>query len=96
MQNQLGTQQQQQAQNILNTSQQNYLAQQNDPYNKMNFMTGIMKGTPTQTTGSQLYQAAPNMLGQVAGVGAALKGFGLKKGGRVNAGLPHLLASTIG
>lgn len=96
LQNQLGTQQQQQAQNMLNTSQQNYLAQQNDPYNKMNFMTGIIKGAPTQTTGSQLYQAAPSMLGQVAGVGAALKGFGLKKGGRVSAGLPQLLASSIG
>jgi len=96
LQNQLGTQQQQQAQNMLNVSQQNYLAQQNDPYNKLNFQSNIIRGLPTTTLGSQVYQAPPSMLGQVAGIGAAAKAFGLKKGGNVKGGLPHLLASTIG
>jgi len=96
LQNQLGTQQQQQAQNMMNVSQQNYLAQQNDPYNKLNFMSNIVRGLPTTTLGSQVYQAPPALLGQVAGIGAAAKAFGLKKGGNVKGGLPHLLASTIG
>jgi hypothetical protein len=96
LQNQFGTQQQQQAQNMLNTSQANYQAQLNNPYNQLNFMSNVVRGAPTTTLGSSVYQAPPSMLGQVAGIGAAAKAFGVKKGGRIRAGLPHLLASTIG
>lgn len=95
MQNQLGTQQQQQAQNLLNTSQANYQAEINNPYNQLNFMNNVVRGAPTTTTGNAVYQAPPSLLGQVAGIGAAAKGFGLKAGGKVG-GLPRLLASSIG
>jgi len=71
LQNQLGGQQQQQAQNLLNVGQQNYAAEQNYPFKNLGFMSDIIRGAPLTQTGSSVYQAAPSLLNQVAGLGMA-------------------------
>lgn len=71
LQNQLGAQQQQQAQNLINVGQQNYAAEQNYPFKNLGFMSDIIRGAPLTQTGSSVYQAAPSMLNQVAGLGVA-------------------------
>jgi hypothetical protein len=97
MQNQYGGQQQQQAQNVLNNQYSQFQNYQNYPYQQMSYMSNILRGLPMNQQGAAMYQAPPSTLGQVAGLAAGAKAFGvLKKGGRVKAGLPHLLASTIG
>lgn len=74
LQNQLGAQQQQQAQNLINVGQQNYAAEQNYPFKNLGFMSDIIRGAPLTQTGSSVYQAAPSMLNQVAGLGTAAAG----------------------
>ena len=71
LQNQIGGQQQQQAQNLINVGQQNYAAEQNYPFKNLGFMSDIIRGAPLTQTGSSVYQAAPSMLNQVAGLGMA-------------------------
>jgi hypothetical protein len=96
MQNALGTQQQQQVQNMLNVGQQNYMAEQNYPYKQIGFMSDIVRGSPTTQTGSTMYQAPPSMLSQVAGAGIAAKAAGFfKDGGHVRAGLADLAISRM-
>jgi hypothetical protein len=111
LQNQIGGQQQQQAQNLLNVGQQNYAAEQNYPFKNLGFMSDIIRGAPLTQTGSSVYQAAPSMLNQVAGVataGAGLLGSynqytrnnptptGYARGGLVKGGLPQLLVNSMG
>ena len=71
LQNQIGGQQQQQAQNLINVGQQNYAAEQNYPFKNLGFMSDIIRGAPLTQTGSSVYQAAPSMLSTVAGLGTA-------------------------
>jgi hypothetical protein len=71
LQSQLGGQQQQQAQNLINVGQQNYAAEQNYPFKNLGFMSDIIRGAPLTQTGSSVYQAAPSTLSQVAGLGTA-------------------------
>lgn len=104
MQNQLGVQQQTQAQNVLNTQYQDWLNAQNYPYKQMAFMSDIIRGTPMTTTGQSVYQAAPSTLSQITGLGTAALGAsklaGLKKGGEVKekrpAGLAELAIYNMG
>jgi len=96
LQNALGTQQQQQVQNLLNVGTQNYAAEQNYPYKQIGFMSDIVRGLPTSQQGSTVYQAPPSALTQVAGLGIAGKAAGLfKRGGRVRAGLADLAISRM-
>ena len=97
LQNTMGTQQQQQVQNMLNTAGQAYATEQNFPYKQIGFMSDIVRGLPAASTQSQnLYQAPPSILSQVAGAGIAAKSAGLfKKGGRVRAGLADLAISRM-
>jgi hypothetical protein len=96
LQNALGTQQQQQVQNLLNVGTQNYNAEQNYPYKQIGFMSDIVRGLPTSQLGSTMYQAPPSMLTQVAGAGIAAKQAGLfKHGGQVRAGLADLAISRM-
>ena len=96
LQNALGTQQQQQTQNLLNVGTQNYAAEQNYPYKQIGFMSDIVRGLPTSQQGSTVYQAPPSALTQVAGLGIAGKAAGLfKRGGRVRAGLADLAISRM-
>ena len=96
LQNALGSQQQQQVQNLLNVGNQNYNAEQNYPYKQIGFMSDIVRGLPTSQLGSTMYQAPPSALTQVAGLGIAGKAAGLfKHGGRVRAGLADLAISRM-
>lgn len=84
LQNQLGGQQQQQVQNILNNQYQDYLNYQNYPYKQLGFMSDMLRGLPLTQQSSTVYQTPPSMLSQVAGLGgAAITGaklFGAKGG----------------
>jgi len=93
--NQLGTQQQQQQQNILNQQYQDFLAQKQDPYNKLAFQQSMLSGLPITSNVQNVY-SNPSMLSQVAGLGTAAAGaYGLyrgasgnKKGGAIKAKEP--------
>jgi len=74
LQNAFGTQQQQQGQNLLDVSQQNYAAEQNYPYKQVGFMSDVVNRQPVGNLGSTVTQPAPSMLSQVAGAGTALYG----------------------
>jgi len=79
LQNQLGGQQQQQVQNVLNNQYQNYLNAQNYPYQQLNFMSNIIRGLPMSQQSASVYQAPPSMLSQVAGLGLTAAGLGAFK-----------------
>jgi len=81
MQNQLGAQQQTQAQNILNNQYQDYLNSQNYPYKQMGFMSDMIRGLPLTQQSQTMYQQPPSMLQQVAGAGLVGKGLGMFAGG---------------
>ena len=97
MQNLYGTQQQQQGQNLLDVSQQNYAAEQNYPYKQIGFMSDIINRNPVSNLGNTMTQPAPSLLSQAAGIGgAAISGyklFGKAEGGQIKqhgAGLSDL------
>jgi len=68
LQNALGTQQQQQQQNILGQQYQDFLAQKQDPFNKLSYMQGILTGLPMTSSIQNVY-SNPSQLAQVAGLG---------------------------
>ena len=74
MQNQYGTQQQGQVQTGLNNQYQDYLNAQNYPYKQLGFMSDMLRGLPLTANSSSIYQAAPSMVSQVAGLGTAALG----------------------
>jgi hypothetical protein len=106
MQNQFGGQQQAQQQALLNAEAQNFAAQQRYPYQQLEFMSNILRGTPMGTVQS-MYQAPPSVGSQLIGAGTALYGASkLAKGGSVSdakvkrekkksAGLAELALSKI-
>lgn len=105
LQNQLGGQQQQQVQNVLNTQYQDYLNAQNYPYKQLGFMSDMLRGLPLTQQSSALYATPPSMVSQVAGLGgAALTGaklFGAKGGATKDleerpAGLADLAVYNMG
>jgi len=73
LQNQYGGQQQQQVQNILTQQNQDFQDQKRYPYQQLEFMSGLMRGTPMGTV-SSLYQPPGSALGQVAGLGMGAYG----------------------
>ena len=78
LQNQLGAQQQTQQQNIINQAIQNYATAQQYPLMQLGTMMDLVRGTPTQITGTQTYQAPPSPISQLAGLGTAgIAGLGL-------------------
>lgn len=85
LQNAMGAQQQQQAQNVLNTQYQDYLNQQNAPYKQIGFMSDLLRGLPLTQQSSTVYGAAPSATSQLVGLGTAGLGLsklsGLKEGG---------------
>jgi hypothetical protein len=74
LQNQFGLQQQQQAQNVLNTNYQNFMAEQNDPYKRLGFYSDIVRGAPLMQTGSSVYQAAPTTMQNLTSLGLGAYG----------------------
>ena len=86
LQNQMGSQQQQAQQNILNQQIQNYATAQQYPMMQLSNMSNLLRGMPMQSTTVQGYQAQPNALSQLGGLGltgAAIAGLGKAKGGRI-------------
>ena len=89
LQNQMGSQQQQEQQAILNQQIQNYATAQQYPMMQLSNMSNLLRGMPMQSTTVQGYQAQPNALSQLGGLGltgaaiANLGGKGNAKGGRI-------------
>ena len=89
-QNQLGQQQQQYQQNIINQAVQDYATQQQYPMLQLANMSNLLRGLPMQSATTQTYQAAPNAISQLGGLGAtalgvygASGGFRAAQGGEV-------------
>jgi hypothetical protein len=103
LQNRLGGQQQQQQQAILNQQIQDYATAQQYPMMQLGNMSNLLRGLPMQSTSVQNYQAQPNALTQLGGLGlttAAIAGAGKAKGGRIKekkrpAGLAELALSKM-
>ena len=83
MQNQYGGQQQQQVQNVLNNQYQDYLNQQNYPYQQLSFMSNLLRGLPMTNTTAQVYQAPPSAVSQVAGLGLTAAALSKAEGGAI-------------
>jgi hypothetical protein len=100
MQNQLGGQQQQQVQNVMNNQYQDYLNAQNYPYKQLGFMSDMLRGLPLTQQSQAMYGQTPSMVQQVAGLGITGKALGaFAKGGSVNdrpAGLAELAIYNMG
>jgi hypothetical protein len=106
LQNQFGGQQQAQEQALINARSQDFSAAQRYPYQQLEFMSNILRGTPMGSV-QTMYQAPPSPLSQVVGAGTALYGASkLAKGGSVSdakvkrekkksAGLAELALSKI-
>ena len=75
LQNQLGQQQQQQQQNIINQAIQNYATEQQYPFMQLGVLNSMLRGLPMQQSSTQMYQAPPSSVAQLAGLGTA--GLGL-------------------
>jgi len=86
LQNQMGAQQQAQQQGILNQQIQNYAMAQQYPQQQLAFMSNMLRGLPMQSTSTNMYQAAPSNVSQLAGLG--MTGYGLAKMAGKKGGLP--------
>lgn len=80
LQNLYGGQQQAQAQAGLTQQYQDFLNQQRYPYQQLEFMSNLLRGTPMGTV-STLYGAPSNTLGQIAGLGLGAYGMMNRAGG---------------
>ena len=86
LQNQYGTQQQQQAQGILNQGYEDFLAEKRNPYQQVEYMSNLLRGTPSGSV-QNMYTAAPSAGSQLVGAGTALYGasqLNRAKGGTVS------------
>ena len=94
LQNQYGSQQQQLEQAKINQQIQNYATQQQYPMMQLANMSNLLRGLPMQSTTVQGYQAAPNPLTQLGGLGLTAAGIAGKmaKGGQVKEKRPAGLA----
>jgi hypothetical protein len=105
---QLGAQQQQQAQNILDQKYQDFQAQKQEPFQQLSYMSNMLRGVPLSQGAQTVYQAPPSTFSQVAGAGLSLAGIsnlfggGKAKGGSIKekkgrpAGLSALVLSKMG
>jgi hypothetical protein len=83
---QMGAAQQQQEQQKINQSIQDYATAQQYPMMQLGTMNAMLRGLPLQQQTTQQYQAAPNQLSQLSGLGltgAAMYGMAKKKGGKI-------------
>ena len=95
LQNQYGAQQQALQQQGLDTQYQDFLNNQRYPYQQLEFMNSILRGTPMGTVQS-MYQPPPSALSQIAGLGTAAYGVSkMAEGGEVGAGLADLAISKM-
>ena len=68
---QQGAQQQNQQQNVINQAVQNYATAQQYPYLQLGMLNSMLRGLPMQQSSTQMYQAPPNQVSQLAGLGTA-------------------------
>ena len=87
LQNQMGTQQQQYEQALINARMGDFQAQQRYPYQQLEFMSNILRGTPMGTVQS-MYAPQPGLGQQVLGAGTSLAGAYMMGGGRFKEGGP--------
>ena len=78
----LGSTQQQQMQRMMDQQYQDFMAQQQHPYEQMDWLTGQLRGIPMGSQ-SQVYQAQPSTTSQLVGLGTAAAGFAAAQGGMV-------------
>lgn len=103
LQNQYGEQARALRQQDLAQQYQDFLNQQRHPYQQLEFMSGLLRGTPMGTVNT-LYAQQPSMMSQLAGLGMGAYGLskmvGSKKGGVVKskkpAGLAELALAKMG
>jgi hypothetical protein len=74
LQNQYGTQQQQFEQGKINQQIQDYATAQQYPMLQLANMSALTRGLPMQSGTTQMYQAAPSAMSQLAGLGTAAYG----------------------
>ena len=87
MQNQLGQQQTQRQQDIINQAIQNYANAQQYPMQQLGMYNALLRGYTTPTSASTTYQAAPSMVSQLGGLGmtgAAMYGMMKAEGGVID------------
>lgn len=71
----LGAQQQAQRQKELDVGYQEFLNQQNYPYQQLSYMQNLVRGTPMgMNQQSQVFQGPGNAIGQIAGLGMGAAG----------------------
>jgi len=68
---QQGALEQQQQQNVINQGVQNYATAQQYPFLQLGMLNSMLRGLPMQQSSTQMYQAAPNQISQLAGLGTA-------------------------
>ena len=107
IQNTMGTQQQQNVQNMLTQNYTDYQNEVNLPFKQLGFMSDIVRGAPTSVQGTTITTPAPSILNQVAGAATALYGIGQPatptvpkaRGGSIKqrkiAGLPAILINSM-
>jgi hypothetical protein len=105
LQNQFGGQQRAIDQERANQRYQDYLNEQRHPYQQLEFMSNILRGTPMGTV-QTMYNAPPSMGSQIAGLGLAgagmygmmnrKKGGTVKEGKKTRAGLNELALMKMG
>jgi hypothetical protein len=90
LQNQYGQQQQGLEQNKINQAVQDFATAQQYPFMQLGLLNSMLRGLPMQQSSTQMYQAAPNPISQIAGLGAAAYGLSKKDGGVIKAagGIP--------
>ena len=99
LQNQYGTQQQAFDQQGMDTKYQDFLNQQRYPYQQLEFMNSMLRGTPMGTVQS-MYQPAPSTIQNLgslgmtaAGIGSLSKGY--KSGGEITGGLGAIALNKL-
>ena len=93
LQNQMGTQQQQQVQNMLNNNYQDFQNAQNLPYKQLGYMSDLLRGTQGLGQSTMYQYNNPNPISQIGGLAttayAANKMFGSAKGGMITDPYAH-------
>ena len=83
-----GAVQQAQAQQGLDTSYQDFLKQQNYPYQQLAFMSDMVRGLPLSQSAQSQYTAPPNAASQLGGLGMSALGiYGMSGGFKANGGM---------
>jgi hypothetical protein len=68
---QQGALEQAQQQNIINQQVQNYATAQQYPFLQLGMLNSMLRGLPMQQASTQMYQAPPSQVSQLAGLGTA-------------------------